>query len=674
MNTEFTNKTLFNNFTVKLKASITLIVTILLSNLLNAQGSTCATATVVTPGTYTANTLSGSGATNAGATAAAWYSFTPPASGYININSCSGGSDTRLWISTGACGAQTNFASNDDFMGCISVGTDNYASRIENLSLTSGVTYYFQWDNRWDNTAFTWSFTFTYAIVISSSTQTNISCNGANDGAASVTTAFGVAPISYNWTPGNPVGDGTASVTGLTPGTWTCTVTDGNGATATQNFTITEPTALTGNATATSLLCNGDESTITVTAAGGTAPYTGTGTFTANAGNQSYTITDNNGCSTSASVIVTEPDALIADAIATPILCNGDESTVTVSVTGGTAPYSGIGTFTANAGNQTYTITDDNGCTTSALVNITEPDALTADAIATPILCNGDESTVTVSATGGTTPYSGIGTFTANAGNQTYTITDDNGCTTSALVNITEPDALSLNIVASDTVICLGNSSTLIANGNGGTGILTYEWVAGPTSNSYNVSPTSTSTFTVNLTDENLCSQTESVDVTVNSLPVLSVVTSDTLICVGETATLTASGASSYSWNTGETTLSITISPTLTTLFTVTGIDTNGCSNSSAFTQEVSMCAGIESFNSTNNDILVYPNPTKAVVTVALNSSAKAEILDVLGKVIYTQDLKAGKNTIDLSDFNTGVYFLSLDNNGSLYTTKIIKE
>jgi hypothetical protein len=559
-------------------------------------------------------------------------------------------------------------------MGCISVGTDNYASRIENLSLTSGVTYYFQWDNRWDNTAFTWSFTFTYAIVISSSTQTNISCNGANDGAASVTTAFGVAPISYNWTPGNPVGDGTASVTGLTPGTWTCTVTDGNGATATQNFTITEPTALTGNATATSLLCNGDESTITVTAAGGTAPYTGTGTFTANAGNQSYTITDNNGCSTSASVIVTEPDALTADAIATPILCNGDESTVTVSVTGGTAPYSGIGTFTANAGNQTYTITDDNGCTTSALVNITEPDALTADAIATPILCNGDESTVTVSATGGTTPYSGIGTFTANAGNQTYTITDDNGCTTSALVNITEPDALSLNIVASDTVICLGNSSTLIANGNGGTGILTYEWVAGPTSNSYNVSPTSTSTFTVNLTDENLCSQTESVDVTVNSLPVLSVVTSDTLICVGETATLTASGASSYSWNTGETTLSITISPTLTTLFTVTGIDTNGCSNSSAFTQEVSMCAGIESFNSTNNDILVYPNPTKAVVTVALNSSAKAEILDVLGKVIYTQDLKAGKNTIDLSDFNTGVYFLSLDNNGSLYTTKIIKE
>ena len=674
MNTEFTNKTLFNNFAVKLKASTTLIVTILLSNLLNAQGSTCATATVVTPGTYTANTLTGTGATNGGATAAAWYSFTPPTSGYVNINSCSGGADTRLWVSTGACGAQTNIASNDDYAGCISIGADEYASRIVSLLLTGGVTYYFQWDNRWDNTGFTWSFTFTLALTISSSTQTNISCNGANDGTASVTTTFGTAPISYNWTPGNPAGDGTASVTGLTPGTWTCTVTDGNGATAIQNFTITEPAALTGNASATSLLCNGDESTITVTAAGGTAPYTGTGTFTANAGNQSYTITDNNGCTTSASVNITEPDALTADAIATFILCNGDESTVTVSATGGTAPYSGIGTFTANAGNQIYTITDDNGCTTSASVNITEPDALTADAIASFILCNGDESTVIVTATGGTTPYYGTGTFTANAGNQTYTITDDNGCTSSVMVNITEPDALSLSIVASDTVICSGNSTTLTANGNGGTGVLTYEWVAGPTSNSYNVSPTTTSTFTVNLTDENLCTRTEAIDVTVNSLPVLSVVTSDTLICVGETATLTASGAYSYSWNTGETTSSISISPTLTTVFTVTGIDTNSCSNSFAFTQEVSMCAGIESFNSTNNDILVYPNPTKAMVTVALNSSAKAEIIDVLGKVIFSQDLNTGKNTIDLSDFNTGVYFLSLDNNGSHYTTKIIKE
>src|SRR5690348_6820567 len=92
---------------------------------------------------------------------------------------------------------------------------------------------------------------------------------------------------------------------------------------------------------------------------------------------------------------------------ATPILCNGGDSTVTVSAVGGTAPYTGTGQFTKKAGSYTFTVTDANGCTASTTVTINQPALLTISSTATPILCNGGDSTVTVSAAGGTGPYTG---------------------------------------------------------------------------------------------------------------------------------------------------------------------------------------------------------------------------------------------------------------------------
>jgi hypothetical protein len=124
-----------------------------------AQGGTCGTALPVTPGTFTASALTGV-PSQLDATAAGWYSFTPSNSGIMNINSCSGGADTRLWIWSGNCAALTPVANNDDFAGCISTGTDAYASRIDNVILLAGNTYYFEWDDVWDANGFTWNFTF----------------------------------------------------------------------------------------------------------------------------------------------------------------------------------------------------------------------------------------------------------------------------------------------------------------------------------------------------------------------------------------------------------------------------------------------------------------------------------------------------------------------------------
>lgn len=126
-----------------------------------AQGVSCALATNVIPGTFTASIITGSGASQAGATAANWYKFTPTTNGNLSINSCGGGSDTRLWIWSGSCGNLTLLGANDDFNGCISSGTNSFASRVDNLILTAGNTYYFEWDNAWSSTGFAWNFTYT---------------------------------------------------------------------------------------------------------------------------------------------------------------------------------------------------------------------------------------------------------------------------------------------------------------------------------------------------------------------------------------------------------------------------------------------------------------------------------------------------------------------------------
>jgi subtilisin-like proprotein convertase family protein len=282
---------------------------------------------------------------------------------------------------------------------------------------------------------------------------TNETCSTSNNGVIAVTASGPNAGYNVSWSgsaTGNPVGTeiassgGNYSITNLNAGVYSVTVSNVLGCTATTSVTVTQPAALTAASSATTILCNGGSATVTVTAAGGTAPYSGTGTYTATAGTYSYTVTDANGCTATTSVTVTQPIALTAASSATTILCNGGSATVTVTAAGGTAPYSGTGTFTVTAGTYSYTVTDSNGCTTITTITVVEPTPLTAASSATTILCNGGSATVTVTAAGGTAPYLGTGTFTVTAGTYSYTVTDANGCTTTTTVTITEPLPISL--------------------------------------------------------------------------------------------------------------------------------------------------------------------------------------------------------------------------------------
>jgi len=396
-----------------------------------------------------------------------------------------------------------------------------------------------------------------------SSTSGSIACNGGST-TVTVSASGGTAPYT-----------GTGSFT-VTAGTYSYTVTDANGCTATTSITVAEPSLLTASSTSGSIACNGGSTTVTVSGNGGTAPYTGTGSFTVTAGTYSYTVTDANGCTATTSITVTEPTRLVASYNAGSIACNGGTTTVSIGAFGGTAPYSGTGNYTLGAGTYSYTVTDANGCTDVVNFTITEPSALSASSVSGTILCNGGNTTVVVNASGGTAPYTGTGSFTVTAGTYSYTVTDANGCTAITSITVTEPSLLTASST-SGSISCNGGSTTVTVSGNGGTapytGTGSFTVFAG------------VHTYTV--TDANGCTATTSITVTEPTLLTVSTVSSNVSCNGANDGSASASGNGgtptySYLWSNGATTSTVTgLAPGN---YSVTVTDNNGCTADASLT------------------------------------------------------------------------------------------
>ncbi|KGO79764.1 hypothetical protein Q763_13035, partial [Flavobacterium beibuense F44-8] len=237
--------------------------------------------------------------------------------------------------------------------------------------------------------------------------QTNVLCNGDDNGEATVIVSGGVAPYAYEWSNGET----TDTVTGLAAGTYFVTVTDDNGCIIIQNFNISEPSALIeGSATSqTNVLCNGAATgEINLVVEGGVTPYTylwNDGQTTASlsgltAGVYTVDVTDANDCVLSLEFEITQPDAIVATDATTQsnVTCNGTATgEATIDVEGGVMPYTylwsdGQTTATATAlvaGTYTVDVTDVNNCIFTQEFVITEPDVLTLTASQVDVLCNG---------------------------------------------------------------------------------------------------------------------------------------------------------------------------------------------------------------------------------------------------------------------------------------------
>jgi SprB repeat len=278
-------------------------------------------------------------------------------------------------------------------------------------------------------------------------------------------------------------------------------VKDANACSISKSITITQPAIVpvTATSTAGNISCNGGNTTVTVSATGGTAPYTGTGNFTVTAGTYNYTVTDAKGLTATTSIIVSQPSLLNATITAGTIAINGGSTSVTVAAAGGTSPYSyniNGGVFqTSNtfnnllAGTYTILVKDANACSISKSITITQPAIvpLSANSTAGTISCNGGNTSITVSATGGTAPYTGTGNFTVTAGTYNYTVTDAKGLTANTSIIVSQPSLISASLIAG-TITINGGTTSVTVTAAGGTSPYSYNINSGvfQTTNTFN--------------------------------------------------------------------------------------------------------------------------------------------------------------------------------------------
>jgi hypothetical protein len=250
--------------------------------------------------------------------------------------------------------------------------------------------------------------------------------------------------------------------------------------------------------------------------------------------------------------------------------------------------------------------------------------------------------------------------------------TDVNGCTGNTFPGINVNPSPTVNAVSSSSAVCAGSTATLTASG-----AITYTWTSVGTGSTVVVTPTANTTYTVDGTDVNGCTGTQMVSVNTNSLPVMSANTSASVLCTGNSATLTASGANTYSWTSIGAGASIVVSPTTTTTYTVEGTDVNGCTDTISIQQIVSLCTGIHNVV-VSDGIKIYPNPSNGFITIVVSDISKGmyfEVYDAVGKKVVVKDITTNETLINLTELANGIYSYSLvDANGFVSKGKLIKQ
>ena len=416
-----------------------------------------------------------------------------------------------------------------------------------------------------------WNFEILQAPAVNVSlSKTDVTCYGKNDGTMTANVTGGTEPFSYSWSTTMH----TETVTNLIPGTYSVTVTDGNQCTARATASIVEPTRFLYTISPNQGICRGTETTITATATGGTEPYTyewddGT-TGIANRivspdSTSAYTvsITDANGCTNTPQttrIIVSQP--IVLNPEANDILCHGEcNGSAVLNIQGGIPPFTY--TWESNtdhienlcAGSYAVSITDLYNCTGNASFVITEPDTIYVATLSGPASCYGySDGFVQADVTGGvhfsgeddnyhylwddgqTTAHANMG-----AGYHTVTVTDANGCAHTGRVFVDQPEAIYVpDPIPNGGTICIGETFHSYANATGGEGPYEFVWT-GPDDfvwygHNFTASPTTSSTYTLNVTDIHGCTAAQKrMTINVNTpIEIVSVTQENDEICKGD--------------------------------------------------------------------------------------------------------------------------------------------
>src|SRR3989338_975414 len=238
--------------------------------------------------------------------------------------------------------------------------------------------------------------------------------------------------------------------------------------------------------------------------------------------------------------------------------------------------------------------------------------------------------------------------------------TDVNGCEDNDTVQVIV-NTLPLVDAGPDQVICIGENTILAGNG-----AVSYTWNNGVTDNTV-FNPATTQSYIVTGTDANGCEDNDTVQVTVNALPVIDL-GEDTVTCAnyGPVVLNAGAGFAAYLWNNNATTA--TLSATATGTYFVAVTDQNGCQNSDAIVVTVDPCLGL---NEQAIDLALFPNPTTGLLTIESSSAApmQVELMNTAGQILLT----SLETTIDLSTVAAGTYLLRVQQGNETHVFRIEK-
>lgn len=526
-----------------------------------------------------------------------------------------------------------------------------------------------------------------------SGVQTDLDCNGVPIGEVTITVTGGTTDYTYDWTESGTLvstatdGTGTNTVSGLSALVYDVVVTDANGCTDTDQFTIAEPTTIDlamGNSPSS---CGNSDGEVSVLATGGTDGVTYTYTwidFTTGLGIGSglatepglpqgtyeVTVEDLNGCTATDQISVSDIGGPTVTGTASTVNCFGDANgIINITVTGNPTfdfAWTGPNSYTSiledinslEAGAYSVAVTDINGCVTNELFDIIGPAApLAVSMDSTDLTCFEDLSgAIDITPTGGTSPYqfswTGPNGFTSatedlnslEAGTYSVDITDDNGCTLlSNSIEVIQPDSLEVLFTILDPSCGLSDGSvTATVTGGTVTTDYTYVWtdlaVGVMPDIDNDITAIDAGNYQLDITDDNGCTQTDVASVSNDQAPTISVAFTD-VTCNGDddgTIDITVNGVNTYTYD----------------------WDNDGTGDNDDTEDLNSLAPGIY-------NVEVVESPTGCISTASA-TIAEPDVLDVFGTGTDLLCFEDGTGAIDITvTGGTPNYTFDWDNDGT---------
>ncbi|MFH0894505.1 MAG: choice-of-anchor L domain-containing protein [Bacteroidota bacterium] len=380
------------------------------------------------------------------------------------------------------------------------------------------------------------------SLQIDNMVVTNETC-GNGVGAINLIISGATAPITYAWSSGQAVQD----ITALHSGTYTVTVHDNNGCIITGNAQVNNITSNGFSAEIsgiTNAICGNNNGSVNVTASGGNTPYTYIWSNSATTedlinvatGSYSCTVTDQTGCKVllGPALIGNTSGTMNQTAFITDALCTSANGEINMTVTGGTSPYTFLWSNAATtedlsnltAANYTVTITDNTGCTLvhTYTVSTSSGTLALANVAVADETCNNNSGSVTLTVSGGATPYTYLWSNAAitqnisglNQGNYSATVTDANGCKvyTGTLHVSDNPGNFNLVSIISNNENCGDGTGNINITLSGGTVPLSYTWSTGL--HTQDLNNLHAGVYSCTTTDNNGCSLSYSSSVSNN--------------------------------------------------------------------------------------------------------------------------------------------------------------